>query len=128
MEAWYGDVYDVPAELGSFDVVLVGSVLEHLSDPIMALASITRRADDTLVIVTPMLDRDDAIAEFAGRADNPGADYTWWVSSRGVYREVLAMLGFAIAKETRNSYEWSHGGREEERTTLVAVRRGAPPA
>jgi 2-polyprenyl-3-methyl-5-hydroxy-6-metoxy-1,4-benzoquinol methylase len=39
----YGDVYALPDELGLFDVVIVGAIVEHLSDPIRALASIARR-------------------------------------------------------------------------------------
>jgi len=39
-EVYYGNIYDLPAELGRFDIALVGSVLEHLSDQITALASI----------------------------------------------------------------------------------------
>ena len=29
---YYGNVYDLPLSLGRFDVAIVGSVLEHLSD------------------------------------------------------------------------------------------------
>src|SRR5215208_6836094 len=38
-EVYYGNVYQLPVDLGEFDIAIVGSVLEHLSDPITALAS-----------------------------------------------------------------------------------------
>jgi len=37
-EVYYGNIYELPAELGQFDVAIVGSVLEHLNDQISALA------------------------------------------------------------------------------------------
>ena len=54
-EVYYGDVYHLPEELGQFDIAIVGSVLEHLSDQITALASIARLTKETMVIVSPML-------------------------------------------------------------------------
>src|ERR1700681_4859368 len=41
-EVCYGNIYDLPRDLGQFEVAIVGSVLEHLSDQITALASIAR--------------------------------------------------------------------------------------
>src|SRR5215210_8064134 len=54
-EVFYGSVYEVPAALGQFDIVIVGAVLEHLNDQISALASISRVAKETIVVVTPLL-------------------------------------------------------------------------
>jgi SAM-dependent methyltransferase len=93
-EVFYGSVYEVPPALGRFDVVVVGSVLEHLSDQVSALAS------------------------------NPDYDYTWWTYSLGVYREVLQMLGLRVERVTKGSYYYDYAGRWEERFTIVAVREG----
>src|SRR2546425_7006679 len=57
-EVYYGDIYDLPRELGQFEVAIVGSVLEHLSDQITALASIARLTKNTIVIVSPLLQTD----------------------------------------------------------------------
>jgi SAM-dependent methyltransferase len=124
-EVFYGNIYDLPVELGEFDVAIVGSVLEHLSDPISALASIARLTKDRIVLVTPLLDADEPIARFEGRADHPEADFTWWVYSLGVYREVFGMLGFAIEKVSRAKYRYVFGDRDEERSTLVAARKSS---
>jgi len=119
---YYGDVYTLPTELGTFDVVIVGSVLEHLSDQVTALASITRLTRETLVIVTPLLETEEPIARFEPRASNPEHDYTWWTYSTGVYREVLGMLGFEIKSITQGEYYHDYEKRFEPRTTLVATR------
>ncbi len=121
-QVYYGDVYELPPELGSFDVAIVGSVLEHLSDPVTALASIARLTKETMILATPLLQSEERIARFEPRANNPDHDYTWWTYSVGVYREVLAMLGFSITRITHANYyhEWER--RFEERSTLVADR------
>lgn len=124
-EVFYGNIYELPAELGEFDIAIVGSVLEHLSDPITALASIARLTRERIVVVTPLLEADERIARFEGRADHPEADFTWWVYSLGVYREVFGMLGFAIEKVSRSNYRYMYGGRDEERATIVAARQSS---
>ncbi|HMJ24745.1 MAG TPA: class I SAM-dependent methyltransferase [Pyrinomonadaceae bacterium] len=121
-EVFYGDIYELPAELGQFDVAIVGSVLEHLSDQITALASIARLTKEAIVIISPMLETAERIAGFGALAANPENDFTWWIYSEGVYREVLKMLGFSIASISRAEYYYHHGERFETRHTIVATR------
>ena len=121
-EVFYGDIYRLPPALGQFDVTIVGSVLEHLSDQITALGSIARVTKETMVIVTPLLQTDERIARFEATAENPDYDYTWWTYSVGVYREILKILGFSIARITESQYRYDYGDRLETRSTVVAVR------
>ena len=119
---YYGNIYDLPQELGQFDVAIVGSVLEHLSDQITALASIARLTKETIIVVSPVLRTDERIARFGALADHPENDFTRWIYSEGVYREVFKMLGFTIAAITQGEYYYHHGERFETRHTIVAVR------
>jgi SAM-dependent methyltransferase len=121
-EVYYGNIYELPAELGQFDVAIVGSVLEHLNDQITALASIARLTKETIVLISPLLQTDERIARFESLASNPENDFTWWTYSLGVYREVFGMLGFSIAKVSSAQYYYMYGDRFEERSTIVAVR------
>ena len=121
-EVYYGNIYELPRELGQFDVAIVGAVLEHLSDQITALASIARLTKEKIIIVSPVLRTEERIARFEGLADHPENDFTWWTYSEGVYREVLKMLGFSIAAITQAEYYYHHGERFETRCTIVAVR------
>jgi SAM-dependent methyltransferase len=121
-EVYYGDVYDLPPALGPFDVSVVGSLLEHLSDPVGALASVARLTAGTLVVVTPLIESEERLARFEPRAADPGQDYTWWTYSLGLYREVFAILGFRLERVTRADYYHDALGRYETRPTLVAVR------
>ena len=76
-------------------------------------------------MVTPLLETDEPIARFEGRADRPEADFTWWVYSLGVYRELFGMLGFSIEKVSRAKYRYMYGDRDEERATIVALRQSS---
>jgi 2-polyprenyl-3-methyl-5-hydroxy-6-metoxy-1,4-benzoquinol methylase len=121
-KVYYGNVYKLPIELGQFDVAIIGSVLEHLSDPINALASISRLTKETIVIVSPVIGSEDRIARFEGLSANPQNDFTWWTYSTGLYREVLKMLGFTIIGITSSEYYYDYGQRNETRHTIVANR------
>lgn len=121
-EVYYGNIYDLPRELGQFDVAIVGAVLEHLSDQITALASIARLTKEAIVVVSPLLKTEERIARFEALADHPENDFTWWTYSAGVYREVFKMLGFSIAAITQAEYYYHYGERFETRCTIVALR------
>ena len=121
-KVYYGDIYDLPVELGQFDIAVVGSVLEHLNDPLSALASIARLVRETIVIVSPIIETEERIARFEGSSDHPENDFTWWTYSTGLYREILKMLGFHITRVTESRYLYHYKERLETRYTLVAVR------
>jgi SAM-dependent methyltransferase len=132
-KVFYGDIYNLPVELGQFDIAIVGSVLEHLSDPVTALASIARLVRETIIIVAPLIesegksqqegfDSTEKIARFEGSADRPENDFTWWTYSAGLYREVFKMLGFTLDRITSAQYRYHYVDRLETRYTLVATR------
>ncbi|MGL6096456.1 MAG: class I SAM-dependent methyltransferase [Fimbriiglobus sp.] len=118
----YGSIYDLPPALGTFDVVVMGSVLEHLADPISAMASCARLCSDTLILATPAVMTEDRMAEFRGRASRPDDDYTWWTYSVGTYKEVLAMLGFTLDRIVTTNLKFEWVDHPVERPTLVARR------
>ena len=97
-------------------------MLEHLSDQVSALASIARLTRERMILITPLIQTEERIAKFAPSASRPQADYTWWIYSIGVYREVFEMLGFRIASISYSQYYHEYERRYEERPTIVAVR------
>lgn len=122
-KVYYGDVYDLPFSIGVFDLVIVGAVLEHLADPIRALASVCRRARDTLVINTSFLETEEKMARFEGDAGNPELNYVFWTYSLGIYRNVLRMLGFEIERLVKGEFKANFiGGGLHSRTAIVARR------
>ena len=119
--AVYGDVYNLPPGLGMFDVAIICAVMDHMSDPIRAMASIARHVPERLVlgvwIPTPT---EDPIAWFLGSAERPEGDAVFWAYSISVYRQVLGMLGFVI--ESAETKEFAVLKDKSPRTTIVARR------
>jgi SAM-dependent methyltransferase len=100
---YYGNAYELPSELGTFDVVIVGQILVHLRDIVRALSSISSRCRDTLVIAEGMVENPEPVSHWLARADNPKKEGQFWHHSTGLYREVLSILGFELhSKESRN--------------------------
>ena len=127
----YGDVYALPDDIGQFDVVILGAILEHLADPIRALASVAKHAGKTIVINTDYIDTDEPMAQFNGRPDRPEASYIFWTYSLGTYRHIMEILGFEIASVERNRFAAFNGNGEAvdiDRVALVCRRKGAGAA
>jgi Methyltransferase domain len=125
---YYGDIYNIPAETGQFDVVFLGLVLPHLREPFHALAQTARLSRDA-VIITQQARRDERpIAYFIPNArmnpENLQSYGAWWVFSEGCFREMLQVLGFEIQSVTGKKHMCT--GRdpagEEECMTMVARR------
>lgn len=129
---FYGDIYDLPVELGSFDVVIVGCIMMHLQNPIIALESISRVSADKIIVVdTVDVHQQDRFAHLESRAEDPSGHFIWWVYSVGLYREVFAMLGYDLVRVaqkyyTCNDYSNDVGqavSNEVLLTTLTAERK-----
>jgi SAM-dependent methyltransferase len=121
-KVFYGDVYDITRDFAEFDVSIVGSILEHLGDPIRALASIAAVTRSTLVITTPVLPTEESIARFLGDVTAPEIDYVFWVYSLGTYRQILGILGFEVKTISSGRYFCEINNKEVELTTIVAMR------
>jgi hypothetical protein len=122
-KVFYGDIENLPRELGHFDIVLFGSVLEHLPDHIQAIGS-AALLTDMIIITGPLAESEAPIAQFAGHAGHPEANFSFWRYSLAVYREVFGMLGFRIEAVTRASYPFPFSEQDVEIPTIVARRIG----
>jgi O-methyltransferase len=94
--AAYGSIYELPDDLGRFDVAVFGSILLHLRDPFRALEQAAAHTDHTIVVVEPLRDPTNQLDEpimlwNVTRGQSPNG---WWSLSPGAIKEMLAMLGF----------------------------------
>jgi SAM-dependent methyltransferase len=106
-KCYYGDVYNLPDELGEFDIVLVGAILCHLRDPVGALTSITRRSRHVVVITEPIVESWEPFMSLVPRPSaSKGNHNTWWHLSIGLYGMFLEILGFKIVHYAQNDYPW----------------------
>jgi tRNA (mo5U34)-methyltransferase len=102
---WRGcSVYDLDADdLGTFDVVVVGSLLLHLRDPVRALDAVRGVVGGTLVLAEAvhapltLRSRRRPLFELYGE----GADFQWWLGNDRGIRHLLEVGGFAIEEASR---------------------------
>ena len=98
----YGTVYNIPCQIGKFDIVTVCAVLMHLRDPFLALQSICNHVSDTIVVTDampehilntrkyPIIFRPGVRQELT----KPGSMGTWWYLSPETISDFLYILGF----------------------------------
>jgi hypothetical protein len=95
--AAYGSVYELPEDLGRYNVSVFGSILLHLRDPFRALQQAAAHTDDAIIVVEPLRDPTSHLHEpimlwNVTRGQSPNG---WWSLSPGAVKEMLAMLGFS---------------------------------
>jgi tRNA (mo5U34)-methyltransferase len=97
-------VYDLdPSSIGAFDVVVCGSLLLHLRDPLRALEAIrsvcagrfrcTNHVELALTVLHPRRP--------VFRLDGTSGVTQWWLANRAGNRRLLRAAGFEIVQESR---------------------------
>lgn len=97
------NVYDLSAEsIGEFDVVVCGSLLLHLRDPLRALAAIRSvcrehfLCTNQLEFALTLLHSRRALT----RLDGTSGVTQWWLPNRAAHRQMLLAAGFEIVRES----------------------------
>ncbi len=100
----YGNIYEMPGDLGVFDAAIFGSILLHLRDPFMALEEATRRTTRSVVVTEPYYEELDGeganVMRFAPESGNRGISTLWWNLTPGAVANMLDRLGFDVAETT----------------------------
>lgn len=92
-----------PDQVGEFDVVVCGSLLLHLRDPLGALGAIRSVCRDALLstnqvdLVRSVLVRDSPLV----RLDGTSGMGQWWLPNAAGHRQMLRASGFAIERGSR---------------------------
>jgi O-methyltransferase len=97
-----GNIYDMPADLGTFDVTVVGAILLHLREPWGALSQAARRTTETMIVTEPLQD-DLHPPESNVMRFSPSAEHhltNWWSIYPGAVVSMLARLGFGATETT----------------------------
>lgn len=116
---YYGDVYNLPASLGQFDIAVVGSVLLHCRDPLRIIEQCGKIA--RTVIVVDMFHPDLEGAPVCRLAPTPQNFlwHTWWHFSTQFFTQFLAVMGFS-AEVLR--HQQNHRGRQYTLFTIVSKK------
>lgn len=100
-----GNIYDLPADLGTFDVTVVGAILLHLREPWGALAQAAARTTGTMIVTEPLQD-DEQPPESNIMRFSPSAEHhmtNWWSIYPGAVVSMLSRLGFGRTETTMHS-------------------------
>jgi O-methyltransferase len=106
----YGTGYDLPDQLGRFDVALLANVLLHTRDPLRIIQNCARLVDSALVIVErsfPGLGT-APVARFAPSPDNDIWG-TWWDFTPAFFERVVRVLGFESVEVTCHEQRLDRG-------------------
>jgi len=123
IESYEADVYDLPPDIGKFDIAVFGSVLLHCCSPVKILQSVGDLVEDHIVIC------ERYFADLAGQPvsrllpsrDN-GVNETWWEFSPLFFQQYLGVLGFPNSSVTRHRQWYAAGESWVEMFTVVAAR------
>jgi SAM-dependent methyltransferase len=116
-----GSLYDLPADIGRFDVAIMGMMLPHIRDPLLALAHVGQRTD-AFVITQQMPGMPGPWAYFIPTRENK-VHSAWWSMSRDCIAAYLDVLGFDIVHEETARHSCPFRDDDEECTALVARRQ-----
>ena len=121
----YGDIFRLYRSISTpVDIVLAGSIMEHLNDQVSAIGSMARVAKELIVIAfTNILETDELLVKPIIPMTDPAHDITWWTYSRGMYNRILENVGFELI-DVRPAWAYSeYAAHLSERRTLVARRK-----
>ena len=100
-----GNIYDMPTDLGTFDVTVVGAILLHLREPWGALSEAARRTTQTMIVTEPLQDDseppDANIMRFSPSAEHHLTN--WWSIYPGAVVSMLSRLGFGDTTTSMHS-------------------------
>jgi SAM-dependent methyltransferase len=117
---YYGNVYNLPAALGQFDIAVMGSVLLHCRDPLRIIEQCGKMA--TSLIIIDMFHPDLEGAPVCRLAPTPQNFlwHTWWHFSTQFFVQFLAVMGFTASEILR--HQQHHRGRPYTLFTVVGRR------
>jgi hypothetical protein len=100
--AVYGSIYEIPADLGTFDAAFFGAILLHLRDPFAALSAVADHVSGRIIVTDtnaePGSDPQENVMRFAPYPMS--TPNHWWTISPGAVVSMLDRLGFSDAEVT----------------------------
>ncbi len=125
-----GNIYDMPADIGAFDVTLVGAILLHLREPWGALSQAAARTKDVMVVTEPLQDDlhppESNIMRFSPSAEHHVTN--WWSIYPGAVVSMLNRLGFGRTETTFHTqrhhlaHDLGHDAIDQPMYTVVGRR------
>jgi SAM-dependent methyltransferase len=91
----YGDIYNLPPELGSFDYAVIAAVLLHVRDPLRVVEGCAQLADNLVItdVMHPEIPIDWPMMSWFSTPEAP-APHVWWKFSPQLFVRFAEVLGF----------------------------------
>src|SRR6478672_9707281 len=115
----YGSAYELPRELGEFDVAVMACMLLHNKNPLRIIENVARLTREEIIIVEPVRERQFSSVEFLPTGDEPWWD-TWWGFTPRFFVNVLRSMGFTHSTVTHHTQICFD--KPQELFTVVAKR------
>jgi tRNA (mo5U34)-methyltransferase len=97
----HANVYDLdPDELGTFDLVFMGYVLQMLRDPLRGLEAVRRVCRGSLIVLETLSGPLSLLPGSLARLDARRDGREWFVFNRRGLRKALELTGFEVADES----------------------------
>ena len=125
-----GSIYDMPTDLGTFDITLVGAILLHLREPWGALSQAARLTTEVMIVTEPLQDDvqppESNIMRFSPSAEHHVTN--WWSIYPGAVVSMLSRLGFGRTVTTMHTqrhflaHDLASDAIEQQMYTVVGRR------
>lgn len=95
-KAVYGNIYQLPPDLGKFDISIFGCILQHLSNPFAALREAAAITDKAIIVTESLnlsVDFESSLLTF-NPTHRPDNLVDWWGLTPGAIVRMLKVLGF----------------------------------
>ncbi len=110
----YGDIYNIPTDIGPVDISTLCSVLLHVRDPFMAIQNACRLTKETVIISECFsgsrrdiwqryLGKSIPVMFFQPKADDVKTHRTWWHLTPALITRFIGVLGFGNADVSYSS-------------------------
>lgn len=97
------NIYDLDPSFGTFDLVICGSLLLHLPDPVGALRALRAVTGERLVISTAATpdsaESAEPVCHFVGRHADDGDYWAYWTVGAVALRQMLLAAGFSRVED-----------------------------
>jgi SAM-dependent methyltransferase len=125
----YAPIHDLYEWDKTFDVVLAGAIIEHLSDPVCSIGAWTKVAKEAVIIpFTDVIDDDSLFMRPMTAWNDPTFSYLWWQLSKGLWRQVFNNVGFDVSFTVAQAQNQTPSGPADVvRPTIIARRYQVGP-
>ena len=118
--AFYGNIYQMPTELGPFDVAVMAMIISHLRDPFQAMYHASRLCKRHFIVTNPLFtDKRPMAALIPTRENNLSS--AWWAFSEVCIEQIFGVLGFKVIRKVTSQPRCMVAGQERVEPCIAVV-------